>query len=494
MHPHNPRTPDPRLPYALDYAARGWPVFVLGRSKRPLANCHACSTAGPDHDREACPCLTCHGFYAATLVPDRVRAMLAAHPRGLLALRTGAISGLVVIDIDPRHGGRLDPDLMPPTACVASGGADHGWHLLYTHPGGYLPSRELPGHPGIDVKGDGGYVVLPPSIHPDTGRPYRWARDREIHEMHPSLATLVLAPVADTPPTPPRLHPDHRVTGARTGRHDAPAGGGCISSPSALLAAHLDAVARAPEGRRRRTLYGAARGVARMIAAGVITEQHAWDVLTTAGHNAGQTPAQTRNAIHRRLHRRRHPHPRTDGQLMPDTNPGESGSLGERRHLAAVEPGKAAPVWVPDLWDARQLMATDFPAPKWAVPGIVCEGLSLLAGPPKVGKSWLSLDLALSVAGGGQAFGSDPGPSRSGALPRVGGHPPPAEISDWDPARRPVDSGRARYRHRMAHPPGWGSASPCWMVRHPPRCPSDRHRRVRESPGTGPCWNECLRR
>ena len=87
---------------------------------------------------------------------------------------------------------------------------------------------------------------------------------------------------------------------------------------------------------------------------------------------------------------------------MPDTRPGESGSLGERRHLAAVEPGKAAPVWVPDLWDARQLMATDFPAPKWAVPGIVCEGLSLLAGPPKVGKSWLSLDLALSVAGEGR--------------------------------------------------------------------------------------------
>ena len=41
-------------------------------------------------------------------------------------------------------------------------------------------------------------------------------------------------------------------------------------------------------------------------------------------------------------------------------------------------------------------------------PGIVCKGLSLLAGPPKVGKSRLSLDLALSVAGGGKAFGAIP--------------------------------------------------------------------------------------
>ncbi|MDQ1250350.1 MAG: hypothetical protein QG597_4729, partial [Actinomycetota bacterium] len=58
---------------------------------------------------------------------------------------------------------------------------------------------------------------------------------------------------------------------------------------------------------------------------------------------------------------------------------------GERRRLVAVDPGKPAPVRVPALWDAQALLATDFPAPKWAVPGIICEGLSLLAGPPKVG-------------------------------------------------------------------------------------------------------------
>ncbi|QCX79100.1 hypothetical protein C9F11_27490 [Streptomyces sp. YIM 121038] len=51
-------------------------------------------------------------------------------------------------------------------------------------------------------------------------------------------------------------------------------------------------------------------------------------------------------------------------------------------------------------------MATRFPEPKWAVPGILAEGVSVLAGPPKVGKSWLSLGLGLSVAAGGKAFGS----------------------------------------------------------------------------------------
>ncbi|MGW2186591.1 AAA family ATPase [Streptomyces sp. NPDC001719] len=59
-------------------------------------------------------------------------------------------------------------------------------------------------------------------------------------------------------------------------------------------------------------------------------------------------------------------------------------------------------------WTADQLMEARFPEPKWAVPGILAEGVSLLAGPPKVGKSWLSLGLGLSVAAGGRAFDSVP--------------------------------------------------------------------------------------
>ncbi|MFF4736341.1 AAA family ATPase [Streptomyces sp. NPDC001262] len=59
-------------------------------------------------------------------------------------------------------------------------------------------------------------------------------------------------------------------------------------------------------------------------------------------------------------------------------------------------------------WTADQLMAAEFPEPKWAVPGIVAEGVNLLAGPPKVGKSWLSLGLGLAVASGGKAFDTVP--------------------------------------------------------------------------------------
>ncbi|MFI7272634.1 AAA family ATPase [Streptomyces sp. NPDC049879] len=59
-------------------------------------------------------------------------------------------------------------------------------------------------------------------------------------------------------------------------------------------------------------------------------------------------------------------------------------------------------------WTADELMAAEFPDPKWAVPGILAEGVNLLAGPPKVGKSWLSLGLGLSVAAGGMAMDAVP--------------------------------------------------------------------------------------
>ena len=266
---------------ARRYMERGWPVFVLGRSKRPVANCPACRAAGPGHDPAGCPCLTCHGFHAATLDPARLAAMLAKVPGGLLAIRTGTAAGLAVVDIDPRNGGQVDPALMAPTAAVATGGG--GWHLYYRHPGGPLLAA-LPGRAGVDVKADGGYVVAPPSAHPGTGRPYRWAGERPVTEMPPALRAALTPPPAAARPAPLSGPPPTRRAGG-------------ISSPPALLAAHLRAVETAPEGRRRVTLYGAARGIARMVTAGALTEADARAALTAAGLAAAQTERDIRAAI-----------------------------------------------------------------------------------------------------------------------------------------------------------------------------------------------------
>lgn len=56
-------------------------------------------------------------------------------------------------------------------------------------------------------------------------------------------------------------------------------------------------------------------------------------------------------------------------------------------------------------WTASDLLNTDWPEPRWAVPGLIAEGVTLLAGQPKVGKSWLALNLAVAVAEGTTALG-----------------------------------------------------------------------------------------
>lgn len=58
------------------------------------------------------------------------------------------------------------------------------------------------------------------------------------------------------------------------------------------------------------------------------------------------------------------------------------------------------------VYTAASLQNMVFSPPKWAVPGLIPEGLTILAGPPKVGKSFMALSLCLSVASGGMALGS----------------------------------------------------------------------------------------
>jgi len=55
---------------------------------------------------------------------------------------------------------------------------------------------------------------------------------------------------------------------------------------------------------------------------------------------------------------------------------------------------------------AAELLAREIPPARWVVPGMVPEGVALLAGKPKLGKSWLALGLCIAVASGGAAFGN----------------------------------------------------------------------------------------
>lgn len=83
---------------------------------------------------------------------------------------------------------------------------------------------------------------------------------------------------------------------------------------------------------------------------------------------------------------------------------------GQDAALGALLAGDSEPAKT--RWTPAELYRTEFPDPKWIVPGIIPAGLSFLAGRPKVGKSWLALQLAHGVATGGKVFDEDIEPGK----------------------------------------------------------------------------------
>jgi hypothetical protein len=74
--------------------------------------------------------------------------------------------------------------------------------------------------------------------------------------------------------------------------------------------------------------------------------------------------------------------------------------------IAALEyQGKEKPRFQPIGITDTELEALDLGEMKWAVEGLIPEGASLLAGSPKIGKSWFAFNLAVAIANGGVAFG-----------------------------------------------------------------------------------------
>ncbi len=88
-----------------------------------------------------------------------------------------------------------------------------------------------------------------------------------------------------------------------------------------------------------------------------------------------------------------HPGDTPTEALTWEGDAGDGGDTGPQ----AVRSGRTS-------WTAAELMRVTFEAPRWAVPGVLAEGVNLLAGAPKIGKSWLSLALAVDVATGGRAL------------------------------------------------------------------------------------------
>ena len=210
-----PATP---LDWASAYARRGWSVIVLRpRDKRPL--------------------IPWTQFQRRHASAPLLAEWFDAHADRNVGVVTGAISGLLVLDVDPGHGGAASLDRLtqrngplPAAPEAATGGG--GRHLYFAHPDGRVANRAGLAD-GIDLRGDGGYVVAPPSVHP-SGRPYRWLAGRSPDEIEPPPTPHWLLELAAAA-SPARGHPrEHWRRLAREGVEE-----GRRNSTIASFAGHL---------------------------------------------------------------------------------------------------------------------------------------------------------------------------------------------------------------------------------------------------------------
>jgi hypothetical protein len=159
------------MEYALSYANQGYAVFPLKPNTK-------------------IPFEETHGFKDATKDPETIRRWWTEWPEANVGVATGRISGIVVLDIDRKHGidgtvsaAELD---LPKTLTIRT--PSGGFHLFFKAPTGTIVPRRIGVKPGLDILGEGGYVVAAGSYV--NGSAYEIVRNLPIVECPESIINL----------------------------------------------------------------------------------------------------------------------------------------------------------------------------------------------------------------------------------------------------------------------------------------------------------------
>jgi putative DNA primase/helicase len=303
------------LDHALALARRGWPVFPcdpqqdppeakVRRSKRPLV-------PGPDKDIEGNDIARTGGLWRASTDETQIRAWWRTRPRALIGVPMGQRSGVFVIDLDPvAKDGSVEPvesilarlvaavgDLPAGPVSETQSGGRHIWFRMPDS--GEIPKNSAKRLPRIDWRGDGGYVIAPPSVMSD-GAAYRWIVSPDevgFPEPPARLLDLVFQRGEFDRETRPSGDADHfrgptKMIGlASVGapRGDDPGDRAVRAYARAALDRAARDVAGAARGTRGHTLNAAAYGIAPFIAAGAISDREAIAALQDAADSCGLT-------------------------------------------------------------------------------------------------------------------------------------------------------------------------------------------------------------
>jgi hypothetical protein len=193
---------------ALAYAAEGYAVFPLHTVQADGACTCLCGKKCREAKKHVCGAncenkgkhpRTPKGCLDASRDPAQIKRWWQRWPQANIGIATGEASACVVLDIDPRHGGGAglaelrERIAIPETLAIETGRG--GAHLYFTYEGADIKNSAGKLGEGLDVRGQGGYVVAPPSLH-QSGNRYRISNDARVAPLPEALKDLMLAPPA----------------------------------------------------------------------------------------------------------------------------------------------------------------------------------------------------------------------------------------------------------------------------------------------------------
>ena len=277
---------------ALRYAAAGWAVLPL----HVPDSAGTCSCARPDCAKPGKHPRNRRGVHDASSRAQTIRDWWARWPDCNVGVATGRL--LVVLDVDGNDGAESLRALqaayapLPATLEAATG---RGRHLYFAAPAEALGNSAGRLGEGLDVRGNGGYVVAPPSRHAD-GHRYRWRTRRPPGVLPAWITHLCLEPATAPAPAPAPL-PTPGPYGNRGRRYLAVA-----------LRGELAGVAAAQPGTRNDRLNRAAFRLGQLVGNGAVHELE--QQLLAAALAAGLTESESRATIASGLGAgQRHPRP-----------------------------------------------------------------------------------------------------------------------------------------------------------------------------------------
>jgi hypothetical protein len=320
--------------FALYYAASGLAVLPVFE---PLPG-GLCACGKPDCNDVGKHPRIAGGFHSATTDLDLICEWWAMWPDANVGIATGARSGVVVIDVDPDRGGLEALDALvaeagpiPDSAVVHTGG--DGLHYFLHVSDRPVKSRNN-FRAGIDIRGDGGYVVVPPSLH-RSGSRYEWVSPTITLPPAPVLLLHLLAP----PPSPE----DRPVSTSQD-----------PESTSSVLGG-------VPQGQRDDALF---RYACRLRGKNLTYDEAKRLVLEAASNCTPPFPEA--DAVKKLDQAFRYP-PNVEAAQPPS---------------ADNRPVNNEPATSDEAFTAEELMEMDLPEPLEVVQTLVSEGLSLFCGGP----------------------------------------------------------------------------------------------------------------